>query len=243
MVNIQEIESEEIKKRIADFDNKGGVLRMSVFKIGKNYVGELPADEYAAHLIVARQTVEKFNYEANLHWNKVAARNSRNNYPFLKTDFDLLDNSGVKINLEHFLGPYFDLEEQKPLMRGKLRNDTLNAYFPFDSEETLANKVDINSRREIYRKKYPENKGSFIYAFMEPPYSIRLGKDIKQRGEYLLDFMNFFFDDLNTIEVYAWNTDCSKIFDAGKEWWGSYFWTVYNPVKNRYIGILASETD
>lgn len=243
MVNILEIENEEVKERLVDFDEKGGVIRLALYEIKENYLGELPSNEYLAHLIVARQTVEKFNYEANFHWNKIANQNSRNEFPLLKTDFDLLDSSGEKIDLEHFLGPYFDYRTHKPFMRGQLSNDTLNAYFYFDSREILANKVDMNSKVEIFRERYPNNKGSFIYAFMEPPYNIQLGKDIKLRGEYLLEFMNFFFGDLNKIEIFAWSTDCSAIFEAGKEWWGNYFWTVYNPIKNWYVGMLASETD
>ncbi|WP_343784001.1 hypothetical protein [Wandonia haliotis] len=40
-----------------------------------------------------------------------------------------------------------------------------------------------------------------------------------------------------------WSTNCSPFFNAGKEWWGTFFWTIYNPEKNWYIGICGSETD
>lgn len=243
MVNISEIENEEAKKRLADLNSIGGVISLNLFEIQVNYLGELPSDEYLAHLIVARQTVEKCNYEANVHWNKVAKKNSRNHLPIVLTDFDLLDSSGKKISLENFLGPYFDLQTNKPFIRGQLGNDTLNSYFYYDTIEAIDNKVDINSKVEIFRQKYQNNSGSFIYALMEPPYSLQLDKDIKLRGQYLLEFMNFFFDDLNKIEIYTWSTECSSIFEAGKEWWGSFFWTVYNPIKNWYVGITASTTD
>lgn len=243
MINLIEIEDKEIEERFIDYDNKGGVLRFSVFEIKENYLGELPSDDYLAHLVTARQTVEKANYEANFHWNKVAGKFARNDLPILKTDFDLLDSSGEEIDLENFLGPYFDFDNQKPLVRGQLGNETLNSYFHHDAQELSTNKVDMNKRVESYRRKYTKNRGSFIHAFMEPPYNIQLGNNIRMRGEYLLEFMNFFFSDLSKLQIFAWSTDCSIVFDAGKEWWGNYFWTVYNPAKNWYIGMLASETD
>lgn len=86
MINIIEIEDKEIEERIIDYDKKGGVLRLSVFKIKENYLGELPSDGYLAHLVTARQTIEKANYEANFHWNKVAGKNTRNDLPILKTE-------------------------------------------------------------------------------------------------------------------------------------------------------------
>lgn len=243
MVNIIEIENKEIEERIIDYHKKGGALHLSVFEIKENYRGELPADEYLGHLVTARQTIEKANYQANLHFNKLANKNEREELPILKTDFELLDSSGKEIDLEHFLGPLFDIDKEKPLIRGQLTNETLNSYFYYDTPEESANKVDLNKRILDYRKKYKHNRGSFMYAFMEPPYNIQLGNEIRIRGEYVLDFMNFFFSDLSKLKIFAWSTDCSGIFEVGKEWWGSYFWTVYNPEKGWYIGMLASETD
>jgi len=51
------------------------------------------------------------------------------------------------------------------------------------------------------------------------------------------------FTDISQIEVYKWSTDSSNYFDEGKDWWGSFFWTVYNPCRDWYIGIIASTTD
>lgn len=242
MVNINEVINQELNDRIEDHQKKGGALRICVYKISENYLGLLP-DEYSAHLITARQTLEKQNYEWNFHFNKITPRNQRNNIAIAKIDYDKLDSSGQKIDLYHFLGPHFDIKQSKPLIRGQLGNETLNSYFYFDETETKSNKIDVNKLDEEYRKLYPENKGYFIHTLMEPPYNMKLGKDILKRGEYVLDFMDYFFSDINKITIYTWNTDCSVIFDAGKEWWGSYFWTIYNPMKNWYIGIIASETD
>ncbi len=242
MVNIQEIQEKELSDRIIDHEKKGGALRICVFKISENYLGELP-DEYLAHLVTARQTLEKQNYEWNFHLNKVAGKGQYRNFKFATIDYEKLDSSGQKIDLIHFLGPHFDIEKHKPIVRGQLGNETLNSYFYYDTEESPVNKVDMNKLDADFRKLYTENKGWFICTLMEPPYNMRLRKEILKRGEYVLDFLEYFFGDLSKLIIYSWNTDCSVVFDAGKEWWGSYFWTVYNPTKQWYIGIIASETD
>ncbi len=242
MTNIIEISDSNLTEKIEAHEKIGGALRISVFEIKDNYLGQFP-DEYDAHLITARQTLEKQNFQWNFHFNKVAYKNQRDSFTYAKTDFNLLDSSGKKMDLRHFLGPHFDLNEMKPFVRGQLGNDTLNSYFQYNQDELPENKIDINALDTIYQRLYQSNEGYFIHALMEPPYSLSLGKEIYQRGKYLLDFLNFFFSDLNELVIYTWNTDCSVVFDAGKEWWGSYFWTIYNPTKKWYIGIIASETD
>ncbi|MFN7119176.1 MAG: hypothetical protein ACK4TA_20425 [Saprospiraceae bacterium] len=122
-------------------------------------------------------------------------------------------------------------------------NETSNSYFYFDQEEDVINKVDLNQKIRAFKSKYPNRNGDFVHAFMEPPYPILTGKTIREKGEYLIEFMNFFFSDKKKIEIIKWSTDCSPFFDVGKEWWGAFFWTIYNPEKDWYIGICGSETD
>jgi hypothetical protein len=242
VINIQEVQDSTLKDKIDAHQKIGGALRISVFEIKQNYLGQLP-DEYLAHLTTARQTLEKQNFAWNFHTNKIAPKNQRKVMPYAQTDFDKLDPSGQKIDLKHFFGPHFDLKNRKPLIRGQLGNETLNSYFYYDQDEIPTNKIDINTIDLTYRQLYPENKGHFIHALMEPPYNLSLDKEIKFRGKYVLDFLEYFFCDINKLTIYAWDTNCSVVFDAGKEWWGSYFWTIYNPEKKWHIGIIASETD
>ena len=82
-----------------------------------------------------------------------------------------------------------------------------------------------------------------MYAFLNPPYRLRLGDDIKVIGEYVIHFMDFYFGDLNRIDIFSRSTDCSPFFEDGKEWWGCYYWTVYNPAKDWYVAIAGSSTD
>ncbi|RFM33432.1 hypothetical protein [Chitinophaga silvisoli] len=237
VVNIQEVNDPRVREKIIEHDELGGVLGIFVYSISANYEGKVP-EEYEAHMMVARQTMAKIIYNWNLHINKVAPKGQRENFPSLPViDYKMLDESGTKIDLETFLGPCFDVEKLKPIVRGELGNETLNSYFYYDGEETPADILYMHTR--------PDDgvHGAFIYALIEPPYSMKFDRSILKKGEYVLDFINFFFDDLHQLEIYAWSTDCSNFFDSGKEWWGTYFWTVYNPVKRWYVGIVGSSTD
>ena len=242
MVNINLINSAEIIARIEDFEKRGGCIQVMLFEINENYQGFIPTDEYLLHLTTARQTIETVNYQGNLHWNKVANRTNRNSFPILQTDHKLLAQSGIKMSNVDFFGYYYDLTLRKPLIRGK-GPANLNTYFYYDQEETSGNKIDIQKIIDSFHMEKQAFNGGFSNAFLEPPYGVGFGKTIREVGEYFLDFVDFLFSDVNTISAFEWSTDCSSFFDAGKEWWGSYFWTVYNPTKNWYIGMVASETD
>ncbi|MEL6696695.1 MAG: hypothetical protein AAFP89_10655 [Bacteroidota bacterium] len=222
MEDILEALDHEIDDRIFDYQSLGGVIEIAVFE---NVYGDESYSEYDIHQIVARKTVDRLpdGYTDEF-------------------DEEMVELVGERLSYDQFLGAHYDIETQRPIIKSKGKN-TLNAYFFYDSEEHLSKKVDINLRTIYFNEKYPEDLGGFISCFMEPPYGLRLGKTIKERGEYLLSFMDFFFGDVQRIEVYAWNTDCSSFFDVGKEWWGSYFWTVYNPTKEWYISLAASATD
>ena len=82
---------------------------------------------------------------------------------------------------------------------------------------------------------------TYPYAVLHPPYNLR-GTEPEQLA-LLERLCRALFGDLETLEIYEWPTDCSNYFDAGKEWWGTFFWTVYSPTYDWYICILASTTD
>ena len=83
----------------------------------------------------------------------------------------------------------------------------------------------------------------FTNVFLNPPYHTTFGDTISDVGEYFLSFTKLILGELESMAVYSWSTTCSPLFDAGREWWGAYFWTVYNPEKGVFIGIVGSETD
>jgi len=242
-INIKRYRDPELTSLLQDFENKGGCLKFRVFKIAENYDGWLPHDDYRKHMVVARQALEFENFINNQQANSYADVGQRHASEDLKTDYKILDRSGQECTLEEFMGPFYDLVREKPIIRGRLGNDTANFYFYFDAEECVGNKLDIQLDVDKYYAKYPDSSGGFVSAFLEPPYNMQLGDSIKDRGDYLLKYTKYLFDDLTQLSIFKWSCDCSTFFDAGKEWHGTFFWTVYNPTKDWYVGICGSATD
>lgn len=99
----------------------------------------------------------------------------------------------------------------------------------------------------------------FAYALLNPPYSVRLMESGKFSIEYgieeqarmlillkkYLKEILFIEDFKNTdhLEIYIWSDDWSNYFNAGKEWWGAFYWTIYNKQRNTVTVIGGSATD
>jgi len=253
MINIVEKKIEGIEDFIHEYHCIGGCVEFAFYEIKENYLGQKPDDEYMNHLVTASQILELINYEAGFHSNMlrfsynnpkrtVCSNSSIPSTP--TTDYSLLCGSGQKICLEEFLGPYIDIENKIPYIRGRKDNSTMNLYFKYNEEEGVDNALPMNALAQEHYERFPDCGNGFIYALLEPPYNLRVGGTLKERGEYFLRFIDLLFnDDWEKLVIYKWNTDCNPYFDAGKEWWGEYFWTVYNPIQNIYIGIVASTTD
>jgi hypothetical protein len=89
---------------------------------------------------------------------------------------------------------------------------------------------------------YGADMVGYAYAFFDPPYNLRCGDtEAAQLFCELTDVLFAGFPD--SLIVYEWSTGCSNYFDAGREWWGTFFWTVEVPASDRLIGIAASTTD
>lgn len=77
----------------------------------------------------------------------------------------------------------------------------------------------------------------YWYAFLEPPHGT----------PYLTaDFTAFnavLFPDRDDAEAYRWNDGFSDYFDAGREWWGTGLWTVFDRKSGVMVVIGASLTD
>jgi hypothetical protein len=79
-------------------------------------------------------------------------------------------------------------------------------------------------------------------AFFHPPYGLR-GSDHEK--EDLFERINAFVlgSDPTGCEIFSWSTDWSNYFDAGKQWWGAFYWTV-RPVGSDWFAVIgASSTD
>lgn len=220
MENIELYENKEIINKLNEFDDFGGIIDIKVFKVDKSI------SEYNSHFLTAKNSILEL----------------QNNSRYFKIDFDenKLTGSGRKISVQEFLGPWFDFELKKPILRGFRY---LNNMFYFDMEETDKNIINIRDS-ELFKSDTSELLTiGFAQAFLTPVHGFRVSNSIYETGKYFIDFCEFLFSDLNKIEIFKWSTDCSNYFDDGKEFWGTLFCTVYNPKKDYYIGITVSDTD
>ncbi len=89
--------------------------------------------------------------------------------------------------------------------------------------------------------------GALASAFLMPPYSTTL--KVADFSEWLAMLRLLPGED---VEVFDWvgnpdhepeRSDWSNYFDAGKEWWGIWCMTVYNPRRGTLCALVASTTD
>ena len=82
----------------------------------------------------------------------------------------------------------------------------------------------------------------FKTAFVYPPHGLRgsLAEGIRlfdSIAEHVLGA------DPAAADIVSWPTDWSDYFDAGNEWWGSFYWTVRPAGVTHIVVIAASATD
>lgn len=80
-------------------------------------------------------------------------------------------------------------------------------------------------------------------AFFNPPHDLR-GK-LEDQIEIFEQLNEALFGEMtqSNLNIYSWTVNWSNYFDAGKEWWGSFYWTLENLEKSNVIVIGASSTD
>ena len=153
--------------------------------------------------------------------------------PSGKHDLTLANSITGKIESGHtFLGPYWSGTRKTLLVHGQSPN--LNYFFYANDEEKRETAIDLAHWVEA---------SGYAYAFSEPPYKLQCPN--KRKSELFVRINNglvpFGMDATGTI-IYSWPTNWSSYFDAGREWWGEYLWTVWYPGR-RVLGITASTTD
>ena len=219
------------------FEREGGMIYFRIFQLDT----EQDDTPYQKHLAVAQQTLISVAEEVNTRLDRISAKSKINRKKLFTMDYDfsVLKDSGKEISVQDFMGwQYEEVSGRVKILSYDLLNPKTKGYdlfFYHNEKEMIENALTIDQ----------EDKGKigFVYAFLDPPYSFMCGKTIFEKGNFFLDFCRLLFTDISQIEVYKWSTDSSNYFDAGKEWWGTFFWTVYNPYWDRYIGIIASTTD
>ena len=71
----------------------------------------------------------------------------------------------------------------------------------------------------------PEGFG-FADAFLSPPHGMT-GSSLELNTLFLNLADHFFASFTDAGQIYTWSDDCSNYFDAGKEWWGTLFYTYF----------------
>ncbi len=143
--------------------------------------------------------------------------------------------SGRKITLSEFLGPCYDIESRRLILRGQTVNH-LNHYFYSGDEERFQNIVTP-----------PDNETEFVtsgyaQAFCETVHGLR-GTN-KHINALFFAFADELFGGFRrSLNIYQWSTNWSNYFDDGHEWWGSFCWTVEPEDANYIVSVLASTTD
>lgn len=137
--------------------------------------------------------------------------------------------AGERISLSEFVGPFFDFQRQQ----------LINPWQPIGHKHyryTVPHgwSGPADQPREFLTYGYAD-------AFMNPPHPMRVDPELQQLFTQINACL---FNGLtNDLRIYQWCTDWSDYFDAGKEWWGAFLWTVYRLGSTRIIAIGASTTD
>jgi len=224
------IEIPKFIEKYKAYEREGGIIDFRIFQLNT----EQDDTPYQKHLAVAQQTLISVAEEANTRLDRIAAKSKINRKKLFTMDYDfgVLKDSGKEISVQNFMGwQYEEVSGRIILSGGKLHN----RYFYYDDKEVPEKAVAMTEENL--------KKEAFAYAFFQPTYSFMITKSNFEKGIFFLDFCRLLFIDILQIEVCKWSTNSSNYFDEGKDWWGSFFWMVYNPCRDRYIGILAATTD
>ena len=148
-----------------------------------------------------------------------------------------------------------DIEEQQAELKHGEEVHEEPLPWTLDIEKAQAHQIDADTLlhvpeilrtnrvgQRLYDCELPDPlKGEQIpywYAFWETPHRSGYGPDDFRKVNAAL-----FPEGTDGLEVYEWTTDWSNLFDDGHEWWGAACWSVYDKRLDRYVVMLASETD
>jgi len=237
MTSTEQINTSEITEGLSRFEDLGGVIDFKFFKIsGAN-------SDFEGHLLTAQRTLELLRQDNDDYFDKLAQSLGTNRDTYFKISVNpIMADTGIELTPEQFFGPYFNFKEGRPILLGKTGKSFQGViafidYYYYDDFEKNESIVIVHHNNKEYTTQ------GYTDAFLSPPHYFGGNMTNHEIGKLFLEFNQFFFDDINKITVYSWPTDRSNYFESGKEWWGSFFWTVHNPIKDWYIGIAASTTD
>lgn len=113
-----------------------------------------------------------------------------------------------------------------------------------------------------YEARSSEDHEGLPRALLNPPYGVRVPgarewpKSAAEEPAYhaaYREVLRAYVEDVLGVSLlghdttppvcFRWSTDWSTFFDAGREWWGTFCWTLLRPRDRTVIVLLASSTD
>lgn len=79
-------------------------------------------------------------------------------------------------------------------------------------------------------------------AFINPPHG-RSGAEAEQRAQLYEQFVQEVLGPPQTLRIQQWDTTGCSYFDAGREWWGSFLWTLRRLPHDEVVVIAMTATD
>lgn len=189
------------------------------------------------HRAVALATLECVKEHYNAWWDRVVAlsrsgKRPRWSLPRMEVDPDAL-GEGESIDKAGFLGCGIDLVGRRLLVRGRTTAH-LNHMFWSGDREAPENCVPFPLDGQW--------RATLSHAFLDPPYPLS-GTSNEQSAAFFT-WLDMLFDGLQgDCVIFRWSDASSNYFEEGRDWWGTYFWTVHAAGTDRIVGLVASTSD
>ncbi len=193
-------------------------------------INELPGDVYAVSKDAAKAGMQILSERFN------AEMQTRN--PVINEVFDIqVDPNeellGKKMDFDDFIGEGYDFQSSK-----------IN-LFRYDPDTLVI---------------YHIAKKGFAKALLNPPYNLKFKRPDEFASPIYIDGENRFYaeiikrylaeilhveqlSDADFLEIISWSDNWTNYFDDGKEWWGTFCWTIHDMRNNTITLIAASSTD
>ena len=190
-------------------------------------------------------------------------------YPYLPASnysfsYDPDNVEGHSIAVIEFLGPYFDIATKRLLLKSTTPPEltTEELKLPLQTQSRLR-----RERSNHYLKKYfyagdeekpetvvtPITKNNkyitegFAQAFAEPALSLKYDDATSSEipalelNTLFVSLLTELFDLFESEPIiFQWSDNWSNYFDAGKDYWGSFMWTLQNTSRDYIVGVAAS---
>ena len=235
-----------LEKLLARYSTNGGVVEHAVFERGI-----LAPRDIEVHRHAAQETLEAIARRAKqeherLIQQETARRRKSSPWKQLPTiplryegdtiRLDLL--VGREIGLPELLGRNFHILCEAYVLPGSgVKEAFLNGYAElFPLIETLV--PDASFDPEVL----DFDRRGYAYAFSTAPDGLML-TDVELATLFFAIADELFCAFHCPLTIFQWSTNSSNYFDAGHEWWGSFFWTVEPEGADYIVSITASTTD